>query len=292
MCVASCARSDSELVRRLGPVLALGKHEKAVGVRIKGTGGRLRLGLDYHGAVGDLLGLRRDRLLLLWRSLLGLSGLSLNNVCLLSLGSRAHSSAMEIDGARRRPSTGKLGKEGLGVGTGRREHRPAAARSQARPQGRFVGRRKTAAQMMGITKVVIGRTRKYGRAQRASPQRNSTPVEWCYVRAGQEGRGGRQGGDRRQLGVSWCLWGAPEGLLEGIGLQTERSADRGREVVRSVGTLLLTGSRRRRKRFGGLGSGRDLWFHGRLGVCVDRGVYERLGASRTDGDDDIDGDRR
>lgn len=63
MCVTRCAPSDSKLVRRLGPVPALGKHEKAVSgvvvVRVKGTGCGLRLKLDNHSTLGDLLRLRR-----------------------------------------------------------------------------------------------------------------------------------------------------------------------------------------------------------------------------------------
>ena len=165
--MAVCLRLlDGVLGLRLGAVTTLRQHKQSVRrvviVGIEGSCRCLGLRLD-HRAVPHLLRLRGDRALVL--------GL------LLALGgSSAHGSAMEIESARRAASAGELSKDGLRVGARGREHRPATAGRQTCPQRRLVWC-ESAAQMMCVAKVVIGRARQHGRAEGTCPQRPAAQLK-------------------------------------------------------------------------------------------------------------------
>lgn len=83
--------------------------------------------------------------------------------------------------------------------------------------------------------------------------------------------------NRGKLGAARCLWLAtnPEGLLEGVGFEAEGASARLREVVRRSTSLLLllTGSWRRRERFGGFGIGCAVVLGGSVRFCVGSSVY-------------------
>lgn len=163
-CSATC---DGKLVGRvLGTVATLSQHKETVRsvviVRVEWPGRRLRVGDGGRGCgpVSDLWGLGSNRLGRLR------SG-CLYSVCLFTLGRGADSRSVEIKRAWGRAAAGKLGEKRLGVRTGGREHRPAAARGQASPQPRLVRGRETSSQMVSVTEVVIRWSRQHGRTERA-----------------------------------------------------------------------------------------------------------------------------
>ena len=258
------------LRRRLGARSSLREHEetirRVVVVRVEGPRRRFRIALQWAGTIAHLLRLwlrrgwrlRRDRLRRLRLGVLLAPGLG---------GGGADGGPVKVYGARRRCD---VGEESLRVGARGREHRPAAARCEARSQVGFVWRRKAATD---VVTEVVGRPRQHRRAQRACPERAACLPERGAA-AGEEGRRRRDGGDGGELGAAGGLGRAAKRLLEGVRLQIQRAAAQsvGEVVGRAVarGRLLLGGTRRGSEWLGGFGIGRR-WQLG-LGVGVDLGL--------------------